>query len=117
MKVRLRTLRIGAREFKWTAQLGGPRNVRVRVWGSGKNGCMLRTDLEATSDCGSWFDDPDAAYPTPSIVRVIIDYALDHSWDPAVIGGRHILGTDEEVEIPGFRVAKNLKWMQDDLRH
>jgi hypothetical protein len=106
MRARLRTLRIGAKEFRWTAQLGGPRNVRVRVWGGGKNGCMLRADLEATSDSGRWFDDPDAAYPTPRVVRAIVDYALDHGWDPAAIGGRHILGTDTKVEIPGFRITR-----------
>jgi hypothetical protein len=112
MKTRLRNLRVGAREFRWTAELCPPRCVRVRVWGGGKNGCMLRVDLASTGDPGLCGDDPDGAYPTPGIVRAIIDYAFDHGWDPAAIGGRHVLGTDAELEIPGFCITSLLRGMQ-----
>lgn len=77
MTTRIRTLRTCAAEFKWTAELCRPRCARVRVWGSGKNGCILRADLASTVDAGLWGDDPDAAYPTPGVVRAIIEYALD----------------------------------------
>jgi hypothetical protein len=120
MKTRLRTLRVGPREFRWTAELCGfydiernyHRCVRVRVWGGGKNGCTLRADLESTSP-GPWGGVPDSSYPTPRIVRAIVDYALNHGWDPAVVGGRpHELGTDAGVELPGFRITNRLRSMQ-----
>jgi hypothetical protein len=112
MKTRIRTLRIGAAEFKWTAELCPPRCARVRVWGGGKNGCMLRADLASVEDAGLWGDDPDAAYPTPGVVRAVVQYALDHGWDPAAVGGRHVIGTDAELEIPGFRVTDLLQSFQ-----
>src|ERR1700677_2201258 len=90
MKIRMRTLRAGSREFKWTAEvcwyrdvkLEDRRCVRVRVWGGGKNGCMLLADLESTSS-GPWGGVPDSSYPTPRDVRAITDYALEHGWGPA----------------------------------
>lgn len=120
MKIRLRRLRIGTREFRWTAEPCGfhdirqdyHRCVRVRVWGGGKNGRMLRVDLEST-DPGPWGGVPDSAYPAPNIVRAIVDYALDHGWDPLAAGGRpHELGTDAEAELPGFRITDRLRSMQ-----
>jgi hypothetical protein len=119
MKIRVRTLRIGAREFKWTAELCGyydidrdyHRCVRVRAWGGGKNGRRLRVDLESTAP-GAWGGVPDCAYPAPRSVRAIIDYALEHDWDPAAIGGCDELGTDAAVEIPGFRITGLLRNMQ-----
>jgi hypothetical protein len=105
MRQRLRVLRIGAAGFKWTAELCPPRCARVRVWGGGKNGRMLRVDLASSGDPGLWGDDPDAAYPTPRIVRALIEHALDHGWDPAAIGGRHEIRGGAELEIPGFCVT------------
>jgi hypothetical protein len=75
VKVRVRALRIGAKEFRWTAELGSyldthrhcNRCVRLRVWGGGKNGRMLRADLIAPTDQGLWGDYPGAAYPTPGL--------------------------------------------------
>ena len=72
MRSRLRTLRIGAREFRWTAQLCSfthpgldyHRCVRVRVWGGGKNGRVLRADLASVNQ-GPWAGVPDSSYPTP----------------------------------------------------
>ena len=112
MKTRIRTLRIGAAEFVWTAELCPPRCVRVRVWGDGKNGCMLRADLSSTADAGLWGDDPDAAYPTPGVVRAIIEYGLGHGWTPRAVGGRYVVGTDADLEIPGFRVTDMLGGFQ-----
>jgi hypothetical protein len=73
---------------------------------------MLLADLTSVQDAGLWGDDPDAAYPTPGVVRAIIDYALDHRWDPAAVGGRHVVGTDAELEIPGFCVTDLLQGFQ-----
>jgi len=120
MKLRLRSLRIGTAEFRWTAELCSYRDihlsyhrcVRVRVWGGGKNGRMLRADLAATADHGLWGDATDASYPTPRVVRAIIEHALAHGWDPAAVGGRHELGTDAELELPGFRLTRQLQGMQ-----
>jgi len=50
LTTRIRTLRPGAAEFKWTAELCRPRCARVRVWGNGKNGCILRADLASAVD-------------------------------------------------------------------
>jgi hypothetical protein len=87
MRGRLRTLRLGAREFRWTARLCGfadpgldyRRCVRVRVWGGGKNGRVLRADLASVNQ-GPWAGVPDSSFPTPGAVRAIDD-ALRHGWD------------------------------------
>jgi hypothetical protein len=115
MRGRLRTLRIGAREFRWTAQLCGftdprldyHRCVRVRVWEGGKNGRVLPADLASVNQ-GPWADVPDSSYPTPGAVRATIDYALDHGWNPAATGGHHELRAGAGPEIPGFDVTDPL---------
>jgi hypothetical protein len=120
MSARLRTLCIGAREFRWPAQISGftgpsagyHRCVRVRVWGGGKNGRVLSADLVSVNP-GPWCGTPDSSYPTPGAVRAIIDYALHHGWDPAVTGGRHQVRADDELDIPGFSVTDQL----DSTRH
>jgi hypothetical protein len=112
MRTRIRTLRIGAAEFKWTAQLCPPRCARVRVWGGSKNGCKLLVDLTSVEEAGLWGDDPDAAYPAPGVVRAIVDHALYHGWDPVAAGGRCVVGTDTGLEIPGFRVTDLLQGFQ-----
>jgi hypothetical protein len=53
-------------------------------------------------------DAPDIAYPTPSVVRAIIEYALDHGWEPASVGGRHDIESGAELEIPGFHFTEQL---------
>jgi hypothetical protein len=114
MRRRLRTLHVGASKFRWAAELCGftdpgsgyHRCVRVRVWG-GKNGCVLRADLESVNP-GPWSGVPDSSYPTPGAVRVIIDYGLQRGWNPAAAGGCHELRAGAELEIPGFRVTDQL---------
>jgi len=109
MSTRIRTLRIGATEFQWTAGLHEPLLVRLRTWGGGKNGSMLRADLASSGDAGMlWGDAPDIAYPTPRVVRTIIEYALDHGWDPAAVGGRHDIERGAELEIPGLHFTDQL---------
>jgi hypothetical protein len=119
MKIRVRTLHIGAREFRWAAELcpyydlerDYHRCVRVRVWGGGKNSRKLCTDLEST-DPGPWGGVPDSSYPTPQVVRMLIDYALEHGWDPSGTSGRYELSAGEGPEIPGFQVTDRLRMMQ-----
>jgi len=65
----------------------------------------------SSAKCPGRGDDPDA-YPTPRIVRAIIDHALDHGWDPTAIGGRHEIRADAELEMPGFRVTDLLRGYQ-----
>jgi hypothetical protein len=66
-------------------------------------------DLASAGDAGlPRGDAPDIAYPTPGVVRAIIEYALDHGWDPASVGGRHDIETDGGLEIPGFHVTDRL---------
>jgi hypothetical protein len=112
MRSRLRTLRIGAREFRRAARPRGfvdpgldyHRCVRVRVWGGGKNGRVLRAELASVTQ-GPWGGVPDSSCPTPGAVRAIIDYALYHGWDPAAAGGHHELQDGPGLEIPGFHVT------------
>jgi len=85
--------------------------VLIRVWGGGKNGQMLLADLESTAPPGPWGGVGDTSFPTPRDIRAIIDYALEHGWDPTAIGGRHELGADVEIEIQGFRFADLLRDM------
>jgi hypothetical protein len=55
-----------------------------------------------------WGDAPDIAYATPSVVRAIIEYALDRGWDPASVGGRHDIESGAELETPGFHFTDPL---------
>lgn len=114
MKVRVRTLRIGSREFRWTAELCGHydldrdyhRCVRVRVWGGGKNGRMMRVDLESTEP-GPRGGVPDCAYPTPRVVRAIVDYALENGWalGPSVDGTKWGLTPERRYQASGSLTA------------
>ncbi len=112
MRSGLRILRIGAREFRWTARLCGfadpglgyHRCVRMRVLGGGKNVRVLRAELASVNQ-GPWAGVPDSSCPTPGAVRAIIDYALHHGWDPAAMGGHHELHAGAGLEIPGFHVT------------
>ena len=109
MSTRIRTLRIGATEFKWTAELHDPLSVRLRVWGGGKNGVHAARGPHLFGRCGPAVGDvPDIANPTPSVVRAIIEYALDHGWEPASVGGRYDIESGAELEIPGFHFTDQL---------
>jgi hypothetical protein len=119
MKLRMRTLRIGDAQFRWAAELcpyedgtDHYRCARVRVWGGGKNGQALRVDLLSTSEAGPWGHCTDGAYPTPGVVRKLVDHALAHGWDPEVVGGRFLLTDTAGLEIPGFEVTDRLRTMQ-----
>jgi hypothetical protein len=120
VRLRLRTLRMGAVNYRWAAEVCNYRDitgeyfrcVRLRVWGGGKNSRVLHADLLSTSEPGPWGSATDVAYPTPRVVRAVVEYALANGWDPQAIGGRHRLDTEVELTIPGFRLTDQLRQMQ-----
>jgi hypothetical protein len=120
VKSRMRTLWIGLAEFRWAGEISHydsgtdcHRCVRLRVWGGGKNGRVLRADLLSTTEPGPWGRCvTDDAYPTPGVVRKVVEYALDHGWTPTTIGGRFPLTDASDLELPGFVVTDKLRVMQ-----
>ncbi|RBQ18586.1 integrase [Spongiactinospora rosea] len=120
MKGRLRKLRTPGREFAWTADIrhipGSTdchRGFRLRVWGGGKNGCLLQADLLSTSGPSPWgFCTTDVAHPLPRDVRALVTRALAAGWDPAAKGGTFVLTEREHAagwELPGFLVTDRLR--------
>lgn len=106
-------MRIGEREFVWTALIDhtsgvDQRCVHLRVWGSMKNGRMLEVVLLSKSPAGPWGACTDTVFPTPRDVRAVIDHALLLGWEPATTGGRYILPDDALVpplELPAFTIS------------
>lgn len=81
MRVRLRRLHVEGREYTWRAEIrrvSGPREVRVRVWGAGKNGQALQADLTPPDEWG---------YPEPADVHALIREGLTQGWQPETTGG------------------------------
>jgi hypothetical protein len=113
-------LRVGDREFVWTAQVvhvAGDRDchrcVRLRVWGAGKNSRVLQVDLLSTAVL-PWGCATDSAYPTPADVRRVIDHALARGWNPALAAGTFHLSEREHAatfELTDFILTDRL---QDD---
>ena len=113
VRERLRSLRIGEREFTWTARIGHVagegdchRCIRLRIWGDGKNSRALEADLLSKSCHSPWTAcATDGAYPQPGDVRAVIDYALERGWDPAATGGPFLLTERDHAsafELDGF---------------
>lgn len=116
MRTRLRALRVGDRGCTWTANIDHlpkdgdcHRCIRLRVWGAGKNSRALQVDLLSTTPPGPWGRcATDTAYPTSRDVRVVIDYALTHGWEPDEVGGTFLLTESEhaaDFELPGFLIT------------
>jgi hypothetical protein len=116
MRSRLRALRRYGRRWTWRAEIGEVwdqderrRCIRVRVWGSGKNGRALQVDLVSMTPPGRWAApaDDDDAYPTAEDVHRLIDHGLSRGWDPDARGGTtHAPASDPTVPvIAGFRIA------------
>jgi hypothetical protein len=99
VRERLRRLRVGEREFVWTARIGhvpGERDchrcIRLRVWGGGKNSRVLEADLLSKTWGLPWSAcATDGAYPGSGDVRAVIDYALERGWDATATGGSFLL--------------------------
>ncbi|MCP2347621.1 hypothetical protein [Nonomuraea roseoviolacea] len=118
MGTRLRTLSTGGREFVWTADIrhvsgSGDchRCVRLRVWGSGKNGRALQADL-LSNGLAPWGCATDNSYPLPSDVRAVIERGLAAGWDPDARGGTFLLTEREHApdwELPGFLLTDRLQ--------
>lgn len=118
MRARLRKLYAGGREFVWRGQIyhvAGERDchrcIRLRVWGAGKNSCVLQADLLSKAVL-PWGCATDSTYPTPKDVRRVIDYALTHGWDPDLAGGDFFLSENEhasDFELADFLLTDRLR--------
>jgi hypothetical protein len=115
MKSRLRKLHIEGREYVWKADVrtaAGPdrrrrRCVRIRIWGGGKNGCVLQADVTERPRPAQ---DGDAyPYPTADDVRALIAHGLRTGWEPQTRGGTFQITSAAEVTLPGF-VLTDLVW-------
>ena len=86
MRVRLRRLHVDGREYTWRAEIrhvSEPREIRVRVWGAGKNSQAMEVDQRSAHD--------DFMYPAPEQVRTLINIALTSGWHPSTKGGTFTL--------------------------
>ncbi|MEU4251700.1 hypothetical protein AB0F15_30220 [Amycolatopsis sp. NPDC026612] len=118
MRTRLRTLRIGERDFTWRATIGHVagdgvdlhRCVRVRVWGDGKNGRALEADLLSKAMSVGWTPAAtDGSYPVPADVRRLVEHALTLGWDPGARGGTCWLTEEHGLELPGFLITDRVR--------
>jgi hypothetical protein len=85
MQERLRRLHEEGREYTRRAEIRcgpGPREVRVRVWGAGKNEQALQADLHPADEWG---------YPEAAEVRALIRAGLTRGWNPETRGGTFTL--------------------------
>lgn len=53
----------------------------------------------------------DGAYPEPGDVRVLVEHALAHGWEPDAVGGTHFLTEQEHTtfELPAFLLTDRLR--------
>jgi hypothetical protein len=120
VKKRLRVLRVGNRGCAWTAEICHVRGesdchrcIRLRVWGSGKNGRVLKVDLLSKAPPGPWSAcATDNTYPTPRDVRAVVDYALVHGWEPDEVGGTFLLAESEHAaafELTHFLITDRVR--------
>lgn len=120
MKTRLRVLRVGNRRCAWTAAIGHVqgdsdchRVIRLRVWGSGKNGRVLQVDLLSKTPSGPWGAcATDGAHPTSRDVRAVVEYALAHGWEADEAGGMFLLTENEHAaafELADFLITDRVR--------
>jgi hypothetical protein len=121
VRYRLRMLTVDGRQYTWTAEIRDLRGslechrcIRVRVWGNGKNGQALQTDLLSAS----WPPGPygvcatDSVYPGPGDIRRVIEAGLRSGWQPGAVGGTFILS--ERMPAPTF---EDDRFLITDRRH
>ena len=122
---RLRRMQIDGRAFAWRAEIRYVRGsaddhrcIRVRCWGAGKTSQALEADLLSPTwpaPCGTCSIDgvwaTDDAHPTPRDIRALIDYALDHGWQPELTGGTFPLSerTHARFCLPAFVLTDRLR--------
>lgn len=89
------------------------RGVRLHVWGAGKNSRALCVDLLSKSADGPWGAcATDSTFPTPRDVRAVVDYALDHGWEPDTVGGESLLTGSEHaaaLELTDFLITDRMR--------
>ncbi|MGW4942890.1 integrase [Actinoplanes sp. NPDC004185] len=109
MRERLRKLHLDGREFAWKAEIRAApgadgrrhRYIRVRVWGAGKNSCVLQADMTelpvpATSEETTY------AYPSAAIVRRLVSWGLEAGWAPEQVGGVFRVSSAVGPALPGL---------------
>ncbi|MEV6828507.1 hypothetical protein [Amycolatopsis sp. NPDC051102] len=118
MRRRLRTLRVGERDYTWRATIGHVagdgdevhRCIRVRVWGAGKNSRALEADLLSKAVGDGWpAVATDGSYPAPADVRCLVAHALTAGWEPAAPGGVFRLTEAHGLELPGFLITDRVR--------
>jgi hypothetical protein len=112
MRERLRKLHFEGREFTWKADIRAApgadgrrrRYIRVRVWGAGKNGCVLQADLTETPDPAAP-EETTYAYPSAAIVLRLVTWGLAAGWAPDQIGGMFQVGPAAGPALPGLTLV------------
>jgi hypothetical protein len=112
MKERLRKLHVEDGTFTWKADIRAARGadgrrhryIRVRVWGAGKNSCVLQADLTEVPDPAA----PEGttyAYPSAAIVRQLVIRGLAAGWTPDKVGGMFLVSPATAPVLPGLAVV------------
>jgi hypothetical protein len=118
VRTRLRTLRVGERDFTWRATIGHVdgdgvdchRCIDVRVWGDGKNGRALAADLLSKAMSVGWTPAAtDGSYPEPADIRRLVEHALTLGWEPGARGGTFRLTEAHGLELPGFLITDRVR--------
>jgi hypothetical protein len=112
MRDRLRKLHFEGREFVWKADIraapGGDgyryRYIRVRVWGAGKNGCVLQADLMEVPDPAAPAETT-YAYPSAAIVLRLVSWGLAAGWTPDKVGGMFRVSSAAGPVLPGLALV------------
>ena len=107
MRERLRKLHVGDAAFTWKAEIRAARGadgrrhryIRVRVWGAGKNGCVLQADLLESPG------DKTYAYPSAAIVRRLVAWGLAAGWTPGKLGGTFVVSPADDLVLTGLTVV------------
>lgn len=89
------------------------RSIRLRVWGAGKNSRALQVDLVSKYWPAPWGPcATDDSHPTSRDVREVVEYALDHGWEPDAVGGTFLLTESEHAaafELTDFLITDRMR--------
>ena len=109
MRERLRKLHVDGREFAWKAEIRSApgtdgrrqRYIRVRVWGAGKNSCVLQADMTELP-VPETSEETTYAYPSAAIVRRLVSWGLEAGWTPEKVGGVFRVSSAVGPTLPGL---------------
>ncbi|RSM58490.1 hypothetical protein DMB66_29150 [Actinoplanes sp. ATCC 53533] len=109
MRNRLRKLHFEGREFTWAADIRAAtgadgrqrRFIRVRIWGAGKNSCVLQADM-TEFPVPTTPDETTYAYPSAAIVCRLVASGLAGGWAPEKVGGVFRVGSATGPVLPGL---------------